>query len=155
VNVAKNPPQVVAGNGTLAAVLAMGLSHIAVSAVEWDDATAAAYAVADNKTALDSEWDDAALRETLAQIETGLDPQLDAMMKELQAELDRKPFVPNTTPAIDTAQTTAGDVAAAGEAIAPAREAPKLAAVVCPHCAGEFNVDPEELKRCLAAGSSS
>jgi hypothetical protein len=46
-----------AGNGTLTAAKRLGWTHIAVVLVEEDDVEAAAYAIADNRTAELAEWD--------------------------------------------------------------------------------------------------
>lgn len=123
VNTAKSPPQVVAGNGTLAAALAMGWTHVAVSREEMTDAAAAAYAVADNELALEGEWDEEALRETLALIDADLDPQLDAMMKEL-AEKVQAPALGAASPDLIPVPDTGG-----GKTPRP---------VKCPECGAEF-----------------
>jgi hypothetical protein len=87
VNTAKTPPQVVAGNGTLAAALVLGWTHVAVSREAMTDEEAAAFALVDNESARESEWDDEAVRATLAALpDLSDDPELARMMDELKAE---------------------------------------------------------------------
>ena len=57
--------KVVAGNGTLAAALELGWDKIAVVETDLVGSSAAAYAIADNRTAELAAWDDGALAETL------------------------------------------------------------------------------------------
>ena len=57
---------VVAGNGTLAAALALGWTEIDVVRSPLVGSEATAYAIADNRTAELAEWDDDALAQTLA-----------------------------------------------------------------------------------------
>lgn len=57
-----------AGNGTWRAAKSLGWTHIAVVFVDDDPATAAAYGVADNRTAELSRWDNDALREIAASV---------------------------------------------------------------------------------------
>jgi DNA modification methylase len=66
-----------AGNGTWRAAKKLGWSHIACVFVDDDPATAAAYGVADNRTAELSRWDKDALREiaaTTGDLFTGFTP---------------------------------------------------------------------------------
>ncbi len=121
VNMAKTPPQVIAGNGTLQAALALGWSHIAVSRVHMTDREAAAYAVSDNETALSSSWDDKALAAMLESLQDDAGMQsedggeLDAMLEALsKAELPE----PATDPEPET----------------PATEPEKKAEMACPNC---------------------
>lgn len=62
--VALSSGTVIAGNGTLAAALAEGWDMLAVVSFE-DESKARAFAIADNRTAELSEWDDPALAEAL------------------------------------------------------------------------------------------
>ncbi len=52
---------VVAGNGTLSCAKELGWSEIAVSIVDMNDAEAAAYGIADNRTAELAKWDEGVL----------------------------------------------------------------------------------------------
>ena len=93
-----------AGNGTLAAAKALGWKEIAVvrSALAGSEATA--YAIADNRTAELAEWDDDALKQTLAalQIEdedlavaTGFDAkEIDALLAPDEVTEDEVPEPP-------------------------------------------------------------
>jgi len=62
---------VIAGNGTLAAAQSLGWTEIAVSEVPdgWDDETAQAYALADNRSAELAEWDEGELAKQLLELE--------------------------------------------------------------------------------------
>jgi len=61
--------EVVAGNGTLAAAVDLGWEKIAVVETDLVGSSAAAYAIADNRTAELAAWDDDALAETLASLQ--------------------------------------------------------------------------------------
>lgn len=77
---------VIAGNGTLQAALSLGWTHLAAVRVAFDPATAAGFAVADNRTAELSEWDRQALDRLLREVSTDNDPRLDQMLAELAKE---------------------------------------------------------------------
>lgn len=64
---------VIAGNGTLEAARALGWTEVAVTVVpsDWTREQAAAYAIADNRTAELAVWDDAVLADTLAELDAG------------------------------------------------------------------------------------
>lgn len=83
---------VIAGNGTLAAALSLGWTHLAAVFVEMDGATAAGYAIADNRTSDLHTWDKEALDKLLREVSTGNDERLDAMLSELAKE---KKLVPD------------------------------------------------------------
>lgn len=57
-----------AGNGRLTAALAMGWTHIAAVVTDDTDTVAAAFGIADNRTAELAEWDDVILGDVLASI---------------------------------------------------------------------------------------
>lgn len=63
--------KVLAGNGTLEAARQLGWTEIQVVEVpdDWDDDTAKAYALADNRTAELAEWDEATLAKQLLELE--------------------------------------------------------------------------------------
>jgi len=62
---------VLAGNGTLEAARSIGWTEIEVSAVpdDWDDDTAKAYALADNRSAELAEWDESELAKQLLELD--------------------------------------------------------------------------------------
>jgi len=62
---------VLAGNGTLEAARSIGWTEIEVSAVpdDWDDDTAKAYALADNRSAELAEWDESELAKQLLELQ--------------------------------------------------------------------------------------
>lgn len=68
-NVRSGKPVVIAGNGTLEAALGLGWTHIAVITVNVSEATAAAFALADNRTAELAEWDAQTLAAILMELE--------------------------------------------------------------------------------------
>jgi DNA modification methylase len=61
---------VLAGNGTVEAAKSLGWDHIDVATVpaDWDEATARAYALADNRTAELAEWDENVLAKQLLEL---------------------------------------------------------------------------------------
>ena len=93
-----------AGNGTLMAAKALGWKEIAVVRSTLAGSEATAYAIADNRTAELAEWDDDALKQTLAalQIEdedlavaTGFDAkEIDAMLAPDEVAEDEVPEPP-------------------------------------------------------------
>ena len=82
-----------AGNGRLAAareLLAEGdgrWSHMAVVRVPWDNATAMAFGIGDNRVAELAEWDDAAVEKILREINVG-DQDLSQMFADLAVDLE-------------------------------------------------------------------
>ena len=62
---------VIAGNGTLEAAKTIGWNEITIAEVpqEWDNETAKAYALTDNRTAELAEWDEAQLAKQLIELE--------------------------------------------------------------------------------------
>jgi DNA modification methylase len=62
---------VLAGNGTLEAARSIGWTEIEVSAVpdDWDDDTAKAYALADNRSAELAEWDESELAKQILELD--------------------------------------------------------------------------------------
>jgi len=97
---------VIAGNGTLAAARKLGWSEVAVVRTGLDGVDAAAYAIADNRTAELAAWDDDALAKTLAALQndesidelvTGFSEQeIDTMLEGLKStpttEVDPESF---------------------------------------------------------------
>jgi DNA modification methylase len=61
---------ILAGNGTVEAARSLGWDHIDVAVVpsDWDEATARAYALADNRTAELAEWDENVLAKQLLEL---------------------------------------------------------------------------------------
>lgn len=72
-----------AGNGTLESVIALGWTHIAVVRVKDDPATAAAFSIADNRSAELAEWDADRLAELMRSIRA--DEENDAQSTALLA----------------------------------------------------------------------
>lgn len=112
---------VVAGNHTLQAARSLGWESIAVVWVDDDDATAQAFALADNRTAELGGYDDAALAEMIASVQaadpdllaaTGWSPDdLVALLAELEAAAPRPALSdPDDVPEFAPAITVPGDV---------------------------------------------
>lgn len=74
---------VIAGNGLMQAALALGWTHLAALAVDDDAATAAGFAIADNRTAELADWDKDALDKLMREAFTNADERLDQMLSEL------------------------------------------------------------------------
>ncbi len=85
----KNGMVVEAGNGTLQAARALGWTKIAAVLVEDDAATAAGFAIADNRTAELAEWDDEKLKSLLAELKVD-DAALQAMLDEMKPDEGKK-----------------------------------------------------------------
>jgi DNA modification methylase len=68
--VINNKGVILAGNGTVEAARDLGWDHIEVAVVpaDWDEATARAYALADNRTAELAEWDENVLAKQLLEL---------------------------------------------------------------------------------------
>ena len=111
---------VLAGNGTLEAAKTLGWTEIEVAEVpdDWDNDTAKAYALADNRTAELAEWDESELAKQLLEL---LDADWD--IEELGFEIPKLLDEPNFQP----------------ENI----EQPRLdqrAPIICPQCSFEWRV---------------
>ena len=82
-----------AGNGRLIAARKLGWSHIAAIVVDEDSAEAAAYAIADNRTAELAGWDDEALASMLKSLDVDLedvgfnDKELDDIIADLTPDV--------------------------------------------------------------------
>ena len=74
-----------AGNGTLAAAKALGWNEIAAVIIDEDNATAAQFAIADNRTAELAEWDN----ETLALLLDGWDKETQEAVGFDEADIEQ------------------------------------------------------------------
>ena len=111
---------VLAGNGTLEAAKTLGWTEIDVAEVpdDWDDETAKAYALADNRTAELAEWDESELAKQLLELQDA-----DWDITELGFEVPKLLDEPNFQPE---------DI-----------EQPRLdqrAPIMCPQCSFEWRV---------------
>jgi len=111
---------VLAGNGTLEAAKTLGWTEIDVAEVpdDWDNDTAKAYALADNRTAELAEWDESELAKQLLEL---VDAEWD--VSQLGFETPKLPDEPNFQPE---------DI-----------EQPRLdqrAPIMCPQCSFEWRV---------------
>ena len=84
---------VIAGNGTVQAAKSLGWTKIEVAEVpdEWDDETAKAYALADNRSAELAEWDEIELAKQLIEL-------IDADWDIAELGFDEKDLTDNTDP---------------------------------------------------------
>jgi DNA modification methylase len=111
----KRTGAVEAGNGTVEAARALGWTHVAAVYVDDDSATAAGFAIADNRSAELAKWDQEALDKLLAELKVD-DSRLQQMIEGLarqekitightgQADPDDVPEPP------DEAKTKPGDI---------------------------------------------
>lgn len=119
--VARRDGTVIAGNHTLQAAQQLGWPEVAVVWVDDDDATASAFALADNRTAELGGYDDQALADLIAEVQaadadllaaTGWsDADLEALLEDIAATgplptIDDPDAVPDSAPA----KTVPGDV---------------------------------------------
>jgi DNA modification methylase len=84
---------ILAGNGTVEAARSLGWDHIDVAVVpaDWDEATARAYALADNRTAELAEWDENVLAKQLLELLDG-DFDIEAIGFEMpEPEIEPEP----------------------------------------------------------------
>jgi DNA modification methylase len=84
---------ILAGNGTVEAARTLGWDHIDVAVVpsDWDEATARAYALADNRTAELAEWDENVLAKQLLELIDG-DFDIEAIGFEMpEPEIEPEP----------------------------------------------------------------
>lgn len=99
--VARRDGTVIAGNHTLQAARSLGWSEIAVVWVDDDDATAKAFALADNRTAELGGYDDAALADLIAEVQAADEALLAAtgwsgddladLMAKLESQVEQVP----------------------------------------------------------------
>ena len=111
---------VLAGNGTLEAAKSLGWTEIDVAEVpqDWDNDTAKAYALADNRTAELAEWDESELAKQLLELQDA-DCDITELGFEITKVLDEPNFQPENI------------------------EQPRLdqrASIICPQCSFEWRV---------------
>ena len=111
---------VLAGNGTLEAAKTLGWTEIEVAEVpdDWDNDTAKAYALADNRTAELAEWDESELAKQLLELQDA-DWDITELGFEIPKLLDEPNFQPENI------------------------EQPRLdqrAPIICPQCSFEWRV---------------
>ena len=111
---------VLAGNGTLEAAKSLGWTEIDVAEVpdDWDNDTAKAYALADNRTAELAEWDESELAKQLLELQDA-DWDITELGFEITKVLDEPNFQPENI------------------------EQPRLdqrAPIMCPQCSFEWRV---------------
>ena len=111
-----------AGNGTLAAALALGWTHLAALYVDDDDDTATGYAIADNRTAQLSTWVKEKLDQAVAKLKpVKKNPRIEAMLAKLSKS------APAATPARQP------------ENVAFQAGVKEKAKLTCPKCGHQFD----------------
>ena len=134
------------GNGLLAAAKALGWTTIVATIVDDDTLTAVQYAIADNRSAELSRWDDRVLATLLESLDApqrtdvGFDaPEFAALMERVKA------FDPNTDPTATDSTVTSDDVTDAAEEMGGQFGGPGAAKleVCCPGCGKVFEVDDQ------------
>ena len=111
---------VLAGNGTLEAAKSLGWTEIDIAEVpdDWDNDTAKAYALADNRTAELAEWDESELAKQLLELQDA-DWDITELGFEITKVLDEPNFQPENI------------------------EQPRLdqrASIICPQCSFEWRI---------------
>lgn len=133
------------GNGRLLAMKELGWEEVAVLVVDESDAEAAAFAVADNRTAELSGWDEKALLSIIKDWE-GSEQEafgfkaadVDAMQNILDAA-----YSPETDPEIGGHTVSEEDIKKAKDKIEDfSRNDDKMIEVCCPNCSETFKVLP-------------
>lgn len=103
--------KILAGNGTLEAARQLGWTEIEIIQVpeEWDEETAKAYALADNRTAELAEWNESELAKQLLELEKA-DWDIQALGFEMPQVVEVSPPEPDDVPIVDTFVTQVGDL---------------------------------------------
>ena len=144
---------VIAGHGRVLAAKKIGLFEIpTITLIGLTDDQRKAYLIADNRLAELGEWDHNLLLEELEKLgdfsldfdSLGLD---DGFINSLS---NYHQFEPNFDPSAEKEDVTDSQLEKKkkkmGEAYQEKSEQ-NLVLVICPHCAEEFNIDPEALRR--------
>lgn len=115
---------IIAGHGRIMAARKLGIDEVPVMvAAGWTEAQKRAYVLADNKLALNSDWNDDALRFELGELhQMGFDVELTGFDGD---ELGRLMFEPDFEPGSEDDQGKLDELA------------PKI--VTCPHCGEQFD----------------
>jgi ParB-like chromosome segregation protein Spo0J len=116
---------IIAGHGRVMAAQKLGIKHVpCMTAIGWSEAKRRAYVIADNKLALNSDWDIEALKLEAQDIDAlGFDLTLTGFdVGELTALFDEPDFAPGT----EDDQGKLDELA------------PKM--VNCPHCGQDFDL---------------
>ena len=136
----------IAGHGRVEAARTLGIADVpCMVAAGWSDAKKRAYMLADNRIAETSKWDAVKLGAELSDLE-GLEGFTLADIAFDDFDLASLPgFDPTLDPTAAQSDVTDGDVEGAQdrlEGMAGRAAGQQVVDVICPHCGGEFGVDP-------------
>lgn len=143
---------IIAGHGRVVAALALGMVKVpCIEVSHLTQAQKAAYVIADNRLAELSDWNiDMLLDETTSLMDMGFDIELSGIDTDFLNSLTMNiGYEPELNPSANTNQVSNQNVSEAtiklGEAFQQ-KAIQNLIEVICPACAEEFNIDPENLK---------
>jgi ParB-like chromosome segregation protein Spo0J len=146
--------EVIAGHGRIEAARTIGIDRVpCVIARGWSESRKRAYRIADNRLAEMSEWDEDLL---LSEISVLLDEDFDldsiglddSFLDALKSDLAG--FTPDAEPEAKREPVTPTHIERTRKKLSEAFDGAgqqSLLGVICPHCAEEFEVDIEGLKR--------
>ncbi len=136
---------VIAGNGFLMAASQLGWKTIKVVRTALSDAEAAAYAIADNRTAELAEWDTYNLTKTLQDMEQGLQGVTGWSSEEMQGILRRSDngdvYKPILAPEFSKDMVTSRHMDRAQDVFNVAKMEEARIPITCPRCGGDFEID--------------
>lgn len=143
---------IIAGHGRVIAALALGMVKVpCIEVSHLTEVQKAAYVIADNRLGELSGWDtDILLDETTSLMDIGFDIELLGIDTDFLNSLTiHTGYEPELNPSANTNQVSGQNVSEAtiklGEAFQQ-KSVQNLIEVICPACAEEFNIDPENLK---------
>lgn len=137
---------VIAGHGRLLAATQLGLQSVpTITLSHLTDAQKKAYVIADNKLALNSEWNYEQLKLEMFELgELDYDIELTGFPSDIYESMGG--FVPNTEPKFSPSEVTSNDIETGGENITAtvqattSDKASQGKEVICPHCMESFRV---------------
>lgn len=139
---------VIAGNGMLAAAQKMGWKTIKCVRTDLKGEKATAFAIADNRTAELSDWDDSVLKNLLNEMSpdglqaTGWDAaEIDAMLASVVNSMPSEFYEPILEPEFGDGKVTERDIDRANSVFNVTSSANVKIDIVCPHCGEDFKID--------------
>jgi ParB-like chromosome segregation protein Spo0J len=143
--VVTNDNVVIAGNGFLMAAMELGWKTIEIVRTSLTKKTAAAFAIADNRTAELADWDLEALQRVIDEMPMPLrmasgwnESEIADILKKAASAEHYKPII---TPDFGSSLVTAKDVQRANNVFDVARSESLKVGICCPRCGGEFEID--------------
>jgi hypothetical protein len=139
---------VLAGNGLLAAAQKLGWQTLQCVRTELKGEKATAFAIADNRTAELSDWDDARLKQLLNEMSpeglnaTGWDAaEIDAMLDSVVNSVPADFYEPILEPEFGDSKITERDIDRANSVFNVTSSANVKIDIVCPNCGEDFKID--------------